>query len=278
MAIITVSRTHGSAGTMFAGQVAERLGYSVHGSELLRKTHDLARSHYCDVCAEEPEHPSFLERFEELMSNRNFHKTMLLTCVYDLAMKGDAVFVGMGAQVILEGLPDALHLFVVRRRSDRVRAIAQVKHISYDEADHLIRKMDEGKKEFISHYFDRNAEEPTLYHLTINSSTVPLGYAVDMVEAYVTRCITPEQVKESGRILAGRFLEKKAELSLFALDMVHDFGKITFEAKGEGVLAVKGVVGGEQGKEKLLATLKGLDGVAEIEDHLKIGVLSHIIY
>lgn len=278
MAIITVSRTHGSAGTMYAAKLAERLGYACYGSEILKDPGRFAGDNFCELCAEEPEAPSFFERFEELMSNRNFYKTILHACVYDLALKDNVVFAGMGAQVILSGIPGAFHVRVVRRLSDRVRAIAQVKNTSTDDALSLIEKMDHSKKEFMSHYFDTDPSDPTLYHLTVNSSRVPLEYAVDVAETYVTRYIAPEQMTEAKALLGRRLLEKKAETMLFKLDMVHDYGKVTFEAREDGVLAVRGVVGGEHAKKKLFEALEGLRNVQKIEDHVKVSVLSHILY
>ena len=278
MAIITVSRTHGSAGTMYAKTVGERLGYGCYGSEMLQDKDRCARDHFCELSAEEPEAPSFLERFEELMSNRNFYKTILQACVYDLALKDNMVFIGMGTQVILSNIPNVLHVRVVRRLSDRVRAIAQVKNLPNDDALSLIEKMDHGKKEFMSHYFDTDAADPILYHLTVNSSRVPLEYAVDIAETYATRYITPDQAAEAKVLIARRLLEKRAETMLFKLDMVHDYGKVTFEAREEGVLAARGVVGGEHAKKKLFEALEGLQGVKKIEDHVKVGILSHIIY
>ncbi len=278
MAIVTVSRTHGSGGSQYARQVGERLGYNCYGSEHLKEANKLALDHFCSLCVEEPEAPSFLDRFEELMANRNFYKTMLLACVYDLALKDNAVFIGMGSQIILEHVPNVLHARVVRRLSDRVRAIAGIKNVSYEDAQSLIEKMDHGKKAFVSHYFDRDTDEPTLYHIMFNSSSVPVDYAVDAAERYVKGYITREQAAEARKMLVRLLLEKRAEIILFKLDMIHDYGKVAFEARDDGSLLVKGVVGGEDGKKKLFAALEGLKEVTRIEDHVKVSILSHIIY
>jgi cytidylate kinase len=278
MAIVTVSRTHGSAGTIYARQTALRLGYSFYDSDALKDRDKFTKNHLCALCVQEPEAPSFLERFEELVSNRNFYKTMLFACVYDHALEDNVVFIGMGAQAILAGLPNAFHVRVVRRLSDRIRAMAQAKNISHDDALDLIRKMDHGKKEFMSHYFDKDADDATLYHLTINSSLIPLEYAVEAAGRYIEGDVTPDKTAEAAKSLSLRLLEKRAEMVLFALDMVHDYGKVVFTAGGDGILTVRGVVGGEERKKQLLKALEGLEGVRAIEDHVKVGILSHIIY
>ena len=278
MAVITVSRTYGSGGTLYAREVAKRLDYVCYGSKILEDKDQCARDHFYGLSAADPEGPSLFERFEELMSNRSFYRTILHACVYDLALRDNVVFAGMGAQVMLSGIPNALHLRVVRRLSDRVRAVSQVKNMSTDDALSLIEKMDHGKKEFMSHYFDTDAADPTLYHLTINSSRVPLEYAVDVAETYVTRHVTPDRTEEAKAVLRRRLLEKRAETMLFKLDMVHDYEKVTFEAREDGVLAVRGVVGGDHAKKKLFEALEGLRDVQKLEDHVKVGILSHILY
>jgi len=278
MAIVTVSRTHGSGGTQYAREVAKRLGYVCYGSEMLKNTNQCARDHFYGLSAAEPEAPSLFDRFEELMSNRNFYKTILHACVYDLALGDNVVFTGMGTQVMLSDIPNAFHVRVVRLLSDRVRAISRVRNVSADDALSLVEKMDHGKREFMSHYFDTDPADPTLYNLTINCSRVPLEYAVDAAEAYATRYIAPGSAEEAKAVLNRRLLEKRAETMLFKLDMVHDYGKVTFEAREEGVLAVRGVVGGDHAKKKLFEALEGLRNVQKIEDHVKVGILSHILY
>jgi len=53
---------------------------------------------------------------------------------------------------------------------------------------------------------------------------------------------------------------------------------VTFEAAGDGILTVKGVVGGEHEKENLFHHLNTNKEIRTIEDHLKVGILSNIIF
>jgi cytidylate kinase len=278
MGIITVSRTHGSAGTMFARELAERLNYQCIDRKFIDSVCRIRDDHVCAFGLEDERSPSFLQRLEELMTNRNFHKLALMANVYDYALEGNVVFIGMGAEFILSGLTGTVTLEIVRLLSDRVKAIGEIKHISFDDALDLIEKMDHGKKEFIAHYFDKNVHESTHYHLTINSSHVTLENAVDLVCHYCGRFFTPERTTETEQQLRNRLLEKRAEILLFRLGLVHDYGKVTFEAKQDGVLTVRGVIGGEHEKQKLLDTLKTIKEVHSIEDQVKIGILSRNIY
>jgi hypothetical protein len=88
----------------------------------------------------------------------------------------------------------------------------------------------------------------------------------------------PRSSEAVQRTLTNKLLEKRAELLLFKLDMVHDFGRVIFEARDEGVLIAKGVIGGEEKKKTLLRALEKMNDVQKIEDHVKVGILSHLIF
>ncbi len=277
MGIVAISRKHGSGGTVLAKELALRLGYECVTRTFLEQVCREKEANPLSLgLSEEP--PSLVEKLEDLMSNRNFHKVALMAGVYEYALRGDVIFIGMGSHLILSGIPNVMSIHVVRLLSDRVKAIAGVKNIPYDEALELIEKMDGGKKEFIENYFDRDIDDPTQYHMTINSSLVSLEDGLEIVLGYARTYFQKELEAEARLQLGGRLLEKRAEMLLFCLDLVHDYAKISFQALGDGILVAKGVIGGEHGKERLFEALKTLKGVKEVEDHLKVGVLSHIVY
>jgi cytidylate kinase len=278
MGIITVSRTHGSGGTSFGEALAKRLDYTFVNRKFINNDCQVSKNHVCVFGLEDDDSPSFLERIKELNSNRNFFKVSLMANIYDYALQNNVVFVGMGAGIILSGISNTLNMRVVRLLTERVKAIAGVKNIPYEDAFDLVEKMDEGKKDFISHYFDMDINDPTLYHLITNSSHISLDDTLDMISDYVKKHLAPIHPTETERFLKNRLLEKRAEILLFRLGMVHSYGKINFEASSDGVLTVKGVVGGEHEKEKLFECLSKNKEINKIENHLKVGILSNMLY
>jgi len=272
MGIITISRTHGSGGTNFAEALAKRLNYKFVNRTLINNDSRLSQDHVCAFGLDDNNTPSFLERVQELKSNRNFFKVSLMANIYDCALKNNAVFVGMGAGIILSGINNLLNMRVVRLLSERVKAITQVKNISYEDAFDLVEKMDEGKKDFISHYFDMDVNDPTLYHVITNSSYIGIDDALDMVSEYVKKHLTPVHTAETEQFLKNRLLEKRAEILLFQLGMVGSYGKINFQASDDGVIRAKGVVGSKHEKEKLFEHLGRNKEIKKIEDRLDVGI------
>jgi cytidylate kinase len=279
MGIITVSRMYGSGGTVLAQEIAKRMGYTyVADRSFINRICEVRWTQASEADLEDELAPTLYERIEELMSNRSLYRVNLMLNVYEQALRDNVVFVGLGTHIILEGIPNVINIQAVQRLSERVRAVANTKNISLDNALALINKMESQRKKFINHYFEKNLTDPTLYHLILNASYVTLEDAVDIVSGYAKKYCSPEGTAEAGRILRNRLLEKRAEMLLFRLNMVHNFGKIVFEAKEEGVLLVKGIVGGEGEKTKLLEALEQLEDVKKIEDHLKKGILSRNLY
>jgi cytidylate kinase len=278
MGIITVSRTHGSGGTYFADALAKRLDYKFVNRTFINNDCQVSQDHVCVFGLEDDDSPSFLERVQELKSNRNFFKVSLMANIYSYALENNVVFVGMGAGIILSETNNLLNVHVVRLLAERVKAIAQVKNISYEDAFDLVEKMDEGKKDFISHYFDMDIDDPTLYHVIMNSSYIGIDDGLDMVSEYVNKHLTSLHTPETEQFLKNRLLEKRAEILLFRLGMVGSYGKISFEAADNGVLTVKGVIGGDHEKKTLFESLIKNKEINKIEDHLKVGILSNMIY
>ncbi len=277
MAIITISRPYGSGGTLFAKELSERLGYTYVDKS------------YCSIIGDEVKHcleyfgdeeevaPELIERVSALMSNKNFYKVNLLATIYSLSLKNNVIFVGRGANIILENIPNVLSLQIVGSLEERVKAISEVKNLNYDDALNLIQKMDNEKRKFIEYYFDRDIFDPTLYHFIINLSHVPLNNALETIENYVKKYFSQEDFDKSVPILKCKLIEKRAEIILFGLGITHN-AKVNFFMKEDGTLLVKGIVSSENEKKKIFKALEHIEEVKKIEDNLKTGILSRMIY
>lgn len=277
MAIITISRPYGSGGTLFAQELAKKINYSYIDKNYCAIVGDEVKHCFEYFEHEDEQAPFLVDRISELMNTRSFYKVNLYATIYSLALKNNVIFVGRGANIILQGIPNVLSLQIVGNIEDRVRAIAELKNLSYDAALNLIEKMDNEKKKFIQYYFDKNIFDPTLYHFVINLSYVPINNAVEIITDYVSKFFSEEDYKKSENILKNRLIEKKAEVILFGLNLTQNT-KANFTMKEDGTLVVKGIVSSENEKKKLLKALENIEGVKKIEDNLKIGILSRLIY
>lgn len=279
MGVFAVSRMYGAGGTAFAQKLAQCLNYQYVDKAYLHKVLKSKKDYpFLADIIEEEEAPSFFERFEELFTNKSYYKTALMATIYDLALKDNVVFAGRAAHIVLDGIENVITIQVVAKKADRLKRIAELKKISYEEALDLINERDTEKKEFISYYFDRELFDPTIFHFVLNSSYVSLEEAIELTCAYGKRYFNETKREQAIEMLKNRLIEKRAELLLFQYDLLKE-GKIEFEgANGGKKLIVKGIVGGEETKTKVINCLKRLKDVEHIEDNLKKGILSRSIF
>ncbi len=278
MRVITISRSYGSAGSLFGKRLAERLNFKYVDDSFIKylRTNKEASAILLRNLEDEKS-PDITERFTELIHNKSYFKAAITVALYGLILKRDLVVVGGGAHLILEEYPSKISIMIIRDINERVFDIMQEKNLSEDDAIDLVNKKDKEKKRFIEFYFDRDINDPFSFDITFNASTVKLEHALDMMELYSERFFSRVDLEEARIFAAKKLLENRAKLAIIHHDLASK-AKVEFEAQAENVLAVKGIVGGTKEKEKLINTLWGLRGVGKIIDNLKIGTLSRLIY
>jgi CMP/dCMP kinase len=275
--IVTVSEAYGSGGSQIAGELAERLGCHYADEALVEKVENNPRQ--CSPLLESIEDeaaPGFLDKVAGLMNNRSFYKTTLALCVYDLALKADLVLVGAGGHLILDGCPSLISIQIVKKLSDRVRAVAHEQELKVEDAVRLIEAKDKEKSEFVKYYFDKPLFDPTMFHLTVNTGFVTPDEAVELVSEHAGSFFAKEDTASSAVFFMNRLLEKKAQMVVFHLGISHG-AKVDFEAD-QGELTARGVVGGEHEKGQLLEALTKMSDVKKLVDELKVEILSRMIY
>ncbi len=216
MRVITISRSYGSAGSLFGRKLDERLGYHyVDERSISRMKTNKEAAAVLMMNLEDERSPGFMDRFAELMHNRSYFRTALAVALYDLILKKDVVVVGGGGHLILQGYPLKVSIQIYRNLSDRVHDISIEKGIDQDEALDLVESKDKEKKKFISYYFDEDLFEPTSFDITLNASYVNLDDALDLIEGYCRRYFERINAEEAQIFAEARLLEKERNWPYF---------------------------------------------------------------
>ena len=180
--IVTLASEYGSGGEIVARNIAQRLGWTLFDGTLLLRT-------------SVPLDAATIRRYDERVDSwwRRFHYNGLraaailagipaddalfgaeaiarLTCesILDAARIGNCLIVGRGAQCVLQGREDALHVFIYapwENRVSRVHARAE----PHRNVEQLIRSTDQERASYIQSFYGRDWKDPHLYHLMINS-------------------------------------------------------------------------------------------------------------
>ncbi len=98
-----------------------------------------------------------------------------------LAEMGRCVLVGRGGNIITSHLPLAFHVRLVGSLERRIEYVRQNLSLSAKSAKEFVEKEDEGRARYMKKYFKRNIDDPTLYHLVVNTDCVGFDEAARIV-------------------------------------------------------------------------------------------------
>jgi cytidylate kinase len=178
MAVITISRQLGSLGTTLGRQVAARLGYHLVHRELINQAAQLAGAPDMALAAIDE---LGLLGIEPDRKQQRAYLDGVSTVIENLAATGNVIIVGRAGQAILQDHPDALHLRVVAPMERRVQRIVKAHGISLQAAKAQIEDSDLFRAHYLQRYYNIRWDDPSLYHLVINTGHSSLETSAEVV-------------------------------------------------------------------------------------------------
>lgn len=89
--------------------------------------------------------------------------------ILQLANFGKVIIVGRGSNVITSKLPNSFHVRLVAPIEKRIEHVQKVLKYSKLKAVEYIKKEDLSRKKYLKSHFFHESDDPTLYHLTLNT-------------------------------------------------------------------------------------------------------------
>jgi cytidylate kinase len=113
-----------------------------------------------------------------------FHHTS--DTILKLARLGRCIIVGRGAEIITARLPAGIHIRFVAPESVRLAHLE--KHFSLDEkaAAKYLHDHDEGRRRYVKTNFEKNIEDPLLYHAILNTGLLTFEQSADLIASLVS--------------------------------------------------------------------------------------------
>ncbi len=206
MAVITISREYGSQGNAIARFLCERLGYHYFDKHLMLQL-GAQLGLPLDEIARLPEDKRYhaqgiVERLlattplptisgdlgwswtaraqaEEQTLRLSVHTVeRLIRAAHD---QDKVVVVGRGGQVVLQDLPNVVHVRVVAPIGQRVERIAQLSGRSADAARELVQRRDHAARDYVQSFYAVDWNDPLLYDLVINTGKLTAAVAVELM-------------------------------------------------------------------------------------------------
>ncbi|HEX3540794.1 MAG TPA: cytidylate kinase-like family protein [Acidimicrobiales bacterium] len=197
--LVTISATYGAGGSVVAPALASRLGVPfVDRLVVPSAVHQLSEG-----LSEDEREAGWLPRLiaaaarlppvigvslppppDGLTEEERFRvENERLVC--HLLESGGGVVLGRGAAAFLGRAPGCFHVRLDGPRDARVAQAARIEKISEDEARRRQAETDRTRALYVRRFYDRDNAGPALYHLLMDSTTVPLDGCVDLIAAAV---------------------------------------------------------------------------------------------
>jgi cytidylate kinase len=99
------------------------------------------------------------------------------------AAEGGAVILGRAGAVILADHPEALHVRLDGPPDRRVAQAMKLEGLTKHDAERLRRDGDRAREAYVRHFYGRDARDPALYHLVIDSTRLTPETVVEVITA-----------------------------------------------------------------------------------------------
>ncbi|MQA84688.1 MAG: cytidylate kinase-like family protein [Streptosporangiales bacterium] len=110
------------------------------------------------------------------------------------------VILGRAGAMVLADHPSALHVRLDGRRDRRIAQAARLRGIDEQTARALLDESDRARAAYVKHFYRVDPADPTLYHLVVNTSVLPLESSVDLIVAAArVRAAEPSSPPEVAR-------------------------------------------------------------------------------
>jgi cytidylate kinase len=188
MSAITISRQMGSFGCQIAHTVADKLGYKLVWRELINEA--ARRTGTPEVALAAIDELGLLGICPSPKACRAYHQAVA-EIMRELADQGNTVILGRAGQVILKDRSDTLHVRLIAPISKRIARITQRMGITDECARAQIEASDRYRSSYLRRFYHVSWDDPNLYHLTINTGSLQIDQAAELICQTFHTCIDP---------------------------------------------------------------------------------------
>jgi cytidylate kinase len=266
MHFITISEMIGTNGEKIAREVAKQMAYPFYGKEELFKAADeMGLLH--DVEKVELKSPPFLERF--FSDKPKIYLDRFQAVIYEVAKKGDALFFGKGSQLLLHSFDCSLHLLIIGSMEKRIKRVMEDHNVGREVAEKIIHTSDHDKRGFLRYAFDQDWLNPELYHLVINTDTLSIDSAVNVI----IDAAKAEEIKTCGvdavKLLGKFSLQRKIESALLEAGVMSSH--LFFTVEDIDSVRLFGILDSHEEKTTVEKILRGMKDIKKIKDDAAVG-------
>ena len=111
--------------------------------------------------------------------------------ILQLARMGNTIIVGRGGSAIASKLHNAFHVRLIAPENARIKHAMELHNLTEKEAVVYVKKEDQMRKDYYWSFFHQNIDDPTLYHLIINTAKMGYEGSAKLIENAVVQKFAP---------------------------------------------------------------------------------------
>ncbi|KGN32128.1 cytidylate kinase [Knoellia sinensis KCTC 19936] len=195
--MVTVAALFGSGGSVVGPAVAERLGVPFFDRSIAQAVASrtgLSEKAVAELDDEASRQPTFWGRLSRLSTvtgegGGSFERLDLserdvrghIEAVVAGTRKTGGVVLGRGGMVLLQDVPWALHVHLRGPADARARQGADILGIDPVSAEKQQKLEDRARRDYVSKVYGVDGEDPSFYHLVIDSTALDLDLCVELI-------------------------------------------------------------------------------------------------
>lgn len=231
MAIITVSRKLASLGDETSAQLAKLLGYKfVERKELEQHLLDKGLSSE-KLKKYDEKRPGF---WASLSRDRDEYFDFLREVVYEIANKGNCIFIGRGGFAILRDIPSVYAVRLISNDEVRRKRIMSEFNYSERQAESLIKESDANREGFHKCFFNVEQKEASFYNMVLNTSEITAEEAATIIKA-AFEVTMKEECEKRGAVRINELLQAQAIVNHISFKLKLPIYFLDAEAKGDSI-------------------------------------------
>ena len=114
--------------------------------------------------------------------NQHVYETLI-----HLANIGGVILVGRGAHIVTRKLKTGFHLRLVGSIENRAKRSALFYKMSLPQAKNFVEHEDKARRLWVKDNFNEDIDDPTRYHLTINTDNLSMEDTASMVGSFLLK-------------------------------------------------------------------------------------------
>jgi cytidylate kinase len=190
---ITISRQEGAGGLTVASNLANYLEthsashdvWTVFSQHLVAKVLEDHNYHKgIGDFMKEGHKGSLRDAFEEFLGLHPNTWTLVEqtnATILRLAQIGNVILVGRGANIVTSELQNVFHVHLVKSLEKRIERAQEVFNLDQKAATKYIKQKDKARRRYVKDNFDKDMDDPLLYHVVINTDLVQFDEAARMI-------------------------------------------------------------------------------------------------